>query len=461
MTTPSSGNSRSQRNRIANEQRLAALGEAIDQRSGRTPRPAPRGGRGGGRRGGRRTRRRITISLIVVGALLLGVAGGGYLYAQWKFGKITKIHNKAEQPLRGPAFNIMVLGSDSGNGLTPTERAKTGRNSVSGARSDVVKIVHVNPNAGTISMISIPRDTVVTMMANQNLYGNFNRINAAFNNGPALVARTITANFGIPINYTVVVSFAGMINIATAVGGVYLNFPHLARDPYSQLNITHTGCQLVTGFQALALVRSRHYYWQHSGNVPWPHGGNLWALNTLNRTGWWSDGSSDFGRIERQNAFLRALVNKLKGQTSVFKLNSVLSALPQGLAIDAKMSLSWLVRLGLRFKGIGANSIATYTMPVHGKIIGGADMEVVTQPKAQQLLVNIFGNELARPTNPAPNDALQSVQPPVIYATTTTISHATTTVKHHKLHKPVATTTTTSPTSVALAGNPTPCTPKF
>lgn len=276
-----------------------------------------------------------------------------------------------------------------------------------------------------------------------------------------MVARTITANFGIPINYTVVVSFAGMINIATAVGGVYLNFPHLARDPYSQLNITHTGCQLVTGFQALALVRSRHYYWQHSGNVPWPHGGNLWALNTLNRTGWWSDGSSDFGRIERQNAFLRALVNKLKGQTSVFKLNSVLSALPQGLAIDAKMSLSWLVRLGLRFKGIGANSIATYTMPVHGKIIGGADMEVVTQPTAQQLLVNIFGNELARPTNPAPNDALQSVQPPVIYATTTTISHATTTVKHHKHHKPVATTTTTSPTSVALAGNPTPCTPKF
>lgn len=458
MTSPTSGNSRPQRNRIANEQRLAALGDAIDQRSGKSARSASRGGRGG--RGGSRTRRRVIISLIVVGSLVLGVVGGGYLYAQWKFSKIHKITNNAEQPLKGPAFNIMVLGSDAGTGLTPQQALKTGRNSVSGARSDVVKIVHVNPNAGTISMISIPRDTVVSMLANQNLYGNFNRINAAFNNGPALVARTITANFGIPINYTVVVSFAGMINLATAVGGVYLNFSHLARDPYSQLNITHTGCQLVTGFQALALVRSRHYYWQHSGNTPWPHGGDTWALSTLNRTGWWYDGTSDFGRIERQDAFLRALVNRLKTETNVLKLNSVLSALPQGLAIDSKMSLSWLVSLGLRFKNIGTNSIATYTMPVHGKLINQADMEVVTQPDAQKLLVNIFGNELTAPSNPAPNDSLQSVQPPVISVTTTTVAHATTT-KAGKHHKPVATTTTTSPTSVEASYNPTPCTPKF
>ncbi len=460
MTSPTSGNSRSQRNRIANEQRLAALGEAIDQRSGRAARPAARGTRGGrGGRGGRRTRRRVIISLIVVGSLVVGVVGGGYLYAQWKFSKIHKITNNSEQPLKGPAFNIMVLGSDSGQGLTPDQALKTGRNSVSGARSDVVKIVHVSPNTGTISMISIPRDTVVTMMANQNLYGNFNRINAAFNNGPALVARTITANFGIPINYTVVVSFAGMINIASAVGGVYLNFNYLARDPYSQLNIKHTGCQLVTGFQALALVRSRHYYWQHSGNTPWPKGGDTWALSTLNRTGWWYDGTSDFGRIERQNAFLRALVNRLKTETNVLKLNSVLSALPQGLAIDSKMSLSWLVSLALRYKNIGANSIATYTMPVHGKVINQADMEVVTQPDAQQLLVKVFGNELSHPTNPAPNDSLQSVQPPVVYATTTTTVHTTTT-QARKHHKPVATTTTTSPTAVQQSYQPTPCTPK-
>jgi len=465
MSTPSNGNSRSNRNRIANEQRLAALGEAIDQRSGRASRPAPRGRRGG--RGGSRGRRRVIISLVVVGALIFGVVGGGYLYAQWRFSNITKITNNAEQPLKGPAFNIMVLGQDSGIGLTAAQAAKTGRNSVSGARSDVVKIVHVNPTTGTISMISIPRDTMVTMMADQSVFGTYNRINAAFNgapgiSGPALVAKTITANFGIPINYTVVVSFAGMINIATAVGGVYLDFKYLARDPYSQLNITHTGCQLVTGFQALALVRSRHYYWQNSGHTPWPKGGNNWALSTLNRTGWFYDGTSDFGRIERQNAFLRALVNRLKTETNVLKLNSVLSALPQGLTIDSKMTLNWLISLGLRFKGVGANSIATYTLPTDSKVINGADMLVAQQPTTQQLLVNTFGNELTAPTNPAPNAALQSVQPPIVYATTTTVpKHSTTSGKSSKHHKPVATTTTTSPTAVQYYYNPSPCTPKF
>jgi hypothetical protein len=123
------------------------------------------------------------------------------------------------------------------------------------------------------------------------------------------------------------------------------------------------------------------------------------------------------------------------------------------------MTLRWLVSLALRFKSLGSNAIGTYTLPVHGKIIGGADMEVASQPATQRLLVNIFGNELIRPTNPAPNDSLQSVQPPVIYATTTT-KPVTTTTKPGKHHKKVATTTTTSPTSVQAFYNPTPCTPK-
>jgi anionic cell wall polymer biosynthesis LytR-Cps2A-Psr (LCP) family protein len=49
-------------------------------------------------------------------------------------------------------------------------------------------------------MLSIPRDTMVTLLANQSLYGNYNRINVNYANGPSLLVQTITANFGIPIN---------------------------------------------------------------------------------------------------------------------------------------------------------------------------------------------------------------------------------------------------------------------
>src|SRR5665213_4531811 len=103
---------------------------------------------------------------------------------------------------------------------------QTGATSVSGQRSDVVKIIHVDPVNRTVQIVSIPRDTVVTLLANQGLYGKYNRINVNIGNGPALLAKTITANFGIPINHVIEVSFGGLVNAAEAVGGVYLRFAH-------------------------------------------------------------------------------------------------------------------------------------------------------------------------------------------------------------------------------------------
>ena len=172
------------------------------------------------------------------------MVGGSYLYANWRFDKITKIKVAGEvPPISGQPFNILLIGSDSRAGLTGLLARQTGATSdlVDGQRSDSVKIVHVDPGAGTINMISIPRDTVVTLLANQTLYGKFNRINVNFGNGPSLLAQTITANFGIRINQTVVVSFAGLINAADAVGGVYLDFRYPSWDPYSGLRILHPG----------------------------------------------------------------------------------------------------------------------------------------------------------------------------------------------------------------------------
>jgi len=106
-------------------------------------------------------------------------------------------------------------------GLSGYVAAQTGASTgqASGQRSDVVKIMHVNPANGTITVLSIPRDTVTTLLANQGLYGKANRLNVNFGTGPSLLAQTITANFGIPIAHTIVVGFAGIINAANAIGG--------------------------------------------------------------------------------------------------------------------------------------------------------------------------------------------------------------------------------------------------
>lgn len=442
------------RRSVANENRLKALGEAVDRRNG-VPARRPSRGRP------RSYKRIALITLAIVVLAGLGLVGGGYLYGNWRFGQIPKINVAGEiKPISGAPFNILLIGSDSRQGLTGQVAAQTGASTgqAAGQRSDVVKIVHIDPNAGTISMLSIPRDTMVTLLANQNLYGNFNRINVNFGNGPSLVAQTITANFGIPIANTIVVSFSGMINAADAIGGVYLKFPYPAFDPYSGLNVPHPGCQLITGFQALALTRSRHYYYEPHGTAPWPKGGRNMSDSELLAHGWYYDGTSDFGRIDRQNAFLRGMVQRAKHLYNPLTINSFLSKLPQGVTLDNNFSFSELLGLAARFHGINPDTIRTYTMPVVSGVnpnIG--DVLYVDQPSAQQLLVNIFGSGLQAPTNPPPNTKLQTPMPPVITPTTTTSTSTTVHAKSGKKH--ASTTTTTNPTLYSEPFDPTPCTP--
>ncbi|HVA53671.1 MAG TPA: LCP family protein [Acidimicrobiales bacterium] len=433
------------------------LGNAVDQRDGdevknRAKRP-------------HRVRRRLIISGVALLVVIAGVIGGSYYYANYRFNKIPKINVAHEvKPISGKPFNILMIGSDSRVGLSGILAKETGASTgtVSGQRSDVVKIIHVDPDAGVISMVSIPRDTVVTLLANQSLYGQFNRINVNFGNGPSLLAQTITANFGIPINQTIVVSFAGLINVADALGGVYLDFRYPAFDPESDLWIRHAGCQIVKGATALAVSRSRHYYYnvRGSGTIPL-HWSNLSAsqlYSDLTSEGWLYDGSSDFGRIDRQDAFLRAMIDQAKHLYNPLTLNSFLSAIPQGITLDSNFTLRELIGLAVRFHGVNANGIRTFTLPTVSAVSASlGDVLYVAQPAAQQQLVGIFGAQLQRPTNPPPNAQLQTLQPPNVAVTTTTLPTSSTT---KTTTKKSATTATTNPTLTDVPSfDPTPCTP--
>jgi LCP family protein required for cell wall assembly len=429
---------RDKRRALANEHRLVALGEAVDRRGGVTRKTR--------QKRPHRLRRDLIITGIVIVGLIVGLLGGGYLYANWRFSQITKINVTSELPqLTGKPFNILEVGSDSRAGLTGAVASQTGASSgsVSGQRSDVVKIMHVDPQTGTISILSIPRDTMTTLLANQSLYGKFNRINVNFNNGPSLLAQTITANFGITITHTIVVSFSGLINAAVALGGVYLDFPYPAKDAYSGLKITHAGCQLVNGFEALAVARSRHYEWFENG---------VWNF----------DVTSDFGRIDRQNAFLRSMIDRAKRLYNPLTINNFLSKIPQGISLDSNFTLTELIELAVKFHNLNPANMLTYTLPtVSGQNASLGDVLYVQEPGAQQMLVNVFGSTLVTPTNPPPNAALQTPLPPVVTTTTSTTTTTTvsTSAKKHTKTTVAPTTTTTAPTEGQQFFDPVPCNP--
>ena len=194
-----------------------------------------------------------------------------YGYLWYRLGQIKSVKCSTcavEAP--GAPYNVLIVGSDSRAGDTGgAAKAFGSASQVGGQRSDTIKILHVDPAAGTARLLSIPRDTYVALsgMPSGTGLSTDNKINTAFNSGPDPLIQTIENTFGIPINHFVITSFTGVIDLVKAVGGINLDFPYPVRDNdqgnnNSGLDITHAGCQTLErqhgpGPGPLALLRVR------------------------------------------------------------------------------------------------------------------------------------------------------------------------------------------------------------
>jgi LCP family protein required for cell wall assembly len=424
---------------VANEAGLRALGDEM----GRYPSAAGGGrgggGRGGGRKGGRSgdpggggrrrsgrkrwsTRRKILTPIIALVLLALLLVGGAYGYARYRYDQIPKVDIASEhQQVTGQPFNMLVIGSDTRAGNKAGTTSYGTSTSVGGQRSDVTMIWHVDPTTKQITIVSIPRDTLVSMVGkNVTTFGQFNRINASYNTGPTLLVQTIQANFGIPISHVVQVDFDGFKGAVNALGGIHMEFKYPTRTfnetpatygvNESGLNVTSPGCVLLTGTKALAVARSRHFQYDATG-------------------AWHTTPAGDLGRIKRQDNFLRALVNSAKSKYNPLTLNAFLGSLPQGVIVDSGFSLGEMVGLAEDFHGINPTSIKTMTLPTFttGYVTPWGDVLFVQQPEAQQMLVSVFGSELTTPTSPPPNTALTPTPPPTVTSAGAPVTTSTST----------------------------------
>jgi LCP family protein required for cell wall assembly len=355
-----------------------------------------------------RRRTLYTVSFIVVLAAV--GAGGLYFYADYRFDQIKKVHAKhliRTAPIsQQKPFTMLLVGSDSRAFVDNSTQANAfGSGSEEGGqRSDVTMAVRIDPAAKTVTVLSIPRDLWVDIPGDVTDISGMNRINAAFNSGPDLLVQTIEQDLGIPINHYASVDFPGFSGMVNALGGVTMDFPTAVKDQYSGLDVTTTGCQVVSGTTALELVRSRHLYYKNSEGE------------------WEYDGQSDFSRIQRQDAFFRAVLAKLNATgLDPLTINAFLGAAVTNLTIDDTLTKSDLFNLAEDFKGLSSSHLITETLPTTSFVTdGGADVLQEAQPYAQNM-INAF-------------NAIGSTPP-----TTTT-----TTVAKGKGGK--ATTTTTAPT---------------
>lgn len=152
-------------------------------------------------------------------------------------------------------------------------------------RSDTIVVGRFDPIANTIRTISIPRDTQVEIPNN-----GTQKINAANAiGGPALAKMTVERFLGIPIDHYVVLNVHGLVDLVNELGGVTLEVPKKMAymDWTAKLKIDlEPGVHTLTGNQAMGFVRFRH------------------------------DALGDIGRVQRQEIFLRAVLDKAINPTS-------------------------------------------------------------------------------------------------------------------------------------------------
>ena len=239
-------------------------------------------------------------------------------------------------------FNVLIVGSD-----TRVGQGGIGGQDDGGVLNDVTMLVHISADQTNAVAVSIPRDMVVPIPAcpREDGKGNYGAMSAQpINNtlaygGLACTVLTVEKLTGLDIPFASLITFQGVIQMSTAVGGVPVCVNGRFHDPYTGLDLPKAGTYSLEGADALAFLRSRHGV---------------------------GDGS-DLGRISSQQVFLSSLVRTVKSNetlTDLSKLYGIATAASENMTLSNSLkSLNTIVSLALVLKDIPLDKITFVQYP--------------------------------------------------------------------------------------------------
>ncbi|MEU3222246.1 LCP family protein [Streptomyces sp. NPDC006976] len=294
----------------------------------------------------RRRRATRTAAWGLAGVVVVGGAGLGYAYVHLN-GNLqavdinTALGKDRPSNVDNGSEDILVLGSDSRSGANGEYGTDEGA-----ARSDTAMVVHVNKGHKSASVVSIPRDTLVTRpdcTGDESGEPVAGQRRAMFNTayevgGPACAVKTVESMSGIRMDHYIEVDFTGFKKLVDKLGGVEITTKQAINDPASHLDL-EPGTHTLDGEQSLGLVRTRKSV---------------------------GDGS-DLGRIQLQQAFIKALMQQAKsvGLLNGTKLYGIADTATKAITTDSDLgSVTELARFATGLKGLGSDDVHMVTLPV-------------------------------------------------------------------------------------------------
>jgi LCP family protein required for cell wall assembly len=275
------------------------------------------------------------------------------------------------------AKNFLITGADNNSCVDPDSpyAGAFGDRTNFGERSDTIMVWRVDPSSNRVAVLSFPRDLYVTVAG-----GSKTRINSAYRrDDPSRLQDTIFLNFEIPIDHYIQVDFCAFKRLVDGVGGVKVPFEYPARDTNTGLDVPVSGgeCYEFDGDHALAYVRSRHYEYQVDGE-------------------WETDGTSDLGRITRQQDFLRRTVATLlgRGPFSPGVATALLETNREYLTVDSELTVGRMLEFAGVLRSLDPNAIASYQIESDSQNVSGQSVQIPrTKGENMQAILAIFRGE--------------------------------------------------------------------
>ena len=282
-------------------------------------------------------------------AVILAVVGGRFAYAKimsakkaadsiFQSSNIKKARNVASALKKGRPISVLLMGTDTG---------ALGRNFK--GRTDTMMIAVLNPQKKTMTVVSLPRDTKVTIPGYESMTPS--KLNSAYFYGRSGTAvKTVQKYLNVPIDFYATINMGGLEKLIDSVGGI---------DVTPELTFTYDNQSFVkgqkthmNGARALAYVRMRH-----------------------------DDPLGDYGRQTRQRQVLTKLAFKSSQLTSLIS-QTFLSTVSNQMVTD--LSFNDLLVVGSKYR-VATHNMVTDHLAGQSTMVDGQSFEVPTTTEKQRI----------------------------------------------------------------------------
>ncbi|MFI6936993.1 LCP family protein [Streptomyces sp. NPDC050287] len=327
----------------------------------RRPRPPVR------RKKPRWAMRAVTILSVVV----LASAGIGHAVVtsiDADIARVDPFKDMKNRPRAGHGMNVLLVGTDGRDHITAAERHAYRLGGAPCHCTDTIMIVHISEGRKRASVVSLPRDSYAVTpehtdrTTGERHHGHPIKINAAYaEGGPNLTVRTVESMTHVKIDHYLEVDFTSFMKTVDVLGGVRICTVEPMKDTYTGLDL-RPGPHVLRGGPALQYVRARHV-----------------------------DGASDLSRMQRQQLFLAALIDRATSSgilLNPMKFRDVARAVLGSVRADKGFGTAELLDLGRAMRNFSPSSSEFTTVPIGrmGYVVKGVGSTLKWDPEKSERL---------------------------------------------------------------------------